>query len=156
MLHIFEVTAEQSGEVKCVARCASGEQAVCHTDLVVFPEIYKEFDDMKMDFEDDDALIPYTSPDHDDLDLDFDNDPDNICPAYIICGPQDCTALCGGQVVLEVIYGGQPEPVVKWLKAVSYCHGECQGVMRSVGCMTSRHNCSDGWRVHFRHVISGF
>ena len=49
-----------------------------------------------------------------------DDESDNICPAYIICGPQDCTALIGGQVMLEVIYGGHPEPLVKWLKAVSY------------------------------------
>lgn len=121
LLHIFEVTAEQSGEVKCVARCGN-EQAVCHTDLAVFPEIYKAFDETNDDVDGDNALVPF-----DCQELDFDNDPDNICPAYIICGPQDCTALIGGQVVLEVVYGGHPEPTIKWLKAVSYCHTECQG-----------------------------
>lgn len=130
LLHIFEVTTAQSGEVKCVAKCAN-EQTVCHSDLVVFPEIYTStVNDEDLN---DDTLIP--SFDHD-RDLDFDH---NICPAYIICGPQDCTALIGGQVVLEVIYGGHPEPTIKWLKAVSYCYAELQRVMRSaVGWLCSR------------------
>lgn len=117
LLHIFEVTAEQSGEVKCVARCGR-EQAVCHTGLVVFPEIYKAYGEIDDDDDDDlgGVLTPFESPEV----MDYDNDPDNICPSYIICGPQDCTALIGGQVVLEVVYGGHPEPVIKWLKAVSY------------------------------------
>lgn len=110
MLHLFEVDAQQSGEIKCVATYGS-EKTVCHTNLVIFPEYYEE--------------LPVN--DTDDLDLTYSHEDsveqevDNICPAYIICGPQDCTALIGGQVVLEVIYGGHPEPAIKWLKAVSDC-----------------------------------
>lgn len=111
-MHLFEVTADQSGEVKCVAKHET-EHTVCHTNLVVFPEIYQHINEMGIN--DDFASL--------------DNEPDNVCPAYILCGPEDCTALIGGQVVLEVIYGGHPDPVVKWLKAVSYCNVT---VMRSV------------------------
>lgn len=110
LLHIFDVAPEQSGEVKCVAKCGT-EQTVCHTNIAVFPQIYTPYDDIE------DVLTPLGVPTDDEPE--FNND-DNMCPAYIICGPQDCTALIGGQVVLEVIYGGQPEPVIKWLKAVSY------------------------------------
>lgn len=40
-------------------------------------------------------------------------------PAYIIRGPEDCTALVGGTVCLTVSYGGCPKPTIKWLRAVS-------------------------------------
>lgn len=40
-------------------------------------------------------------------------------PAYLIRGPDDCTALIGGTVCLTVTYGGYPKPTVKWLRAVS-------------------------------------
>lgn len=40
-------------------------------------------------------------------------------PAYLIRGPDDCTALIGGTVCLTVTYGGYPKPSVKWLRAVS-------------------------------------
>lgn len=116
LLHIFDVTAEQSsGEVKCVARYGR-EQTVYHTELIVFPEIYTELDVDENDLEN--FETPLNEEENEVVDP---HDAD--CPAYIICGLQDCTALIGGQVVLEVIYGGHPEPVIKWLKAVSYCDG---------------------------------
>lgn len=40
-------------------------------------------------------------------------------PAYLIRGPDDCTALIGGTVCLTVTYGGYPKPSIKWLRAVS-------------------------------------
>lgn len=40
-------------------------------------------------------------------------------PAYLIRGPDDCTALIGGTVCLTVTYGGYPKPNIKWLRAVS-------------------------------------
>jgi hypothetical protein len=33
--------------------------------------------------------------------------------------PEDCTTLVGEIVVLEAYIEGQPEPTVKWLRAVS-------------------------------------
>lgn len=41
-------------------------------------------------------------------------------PAYLIRGPDDCTALIGGTVCLTVTYGGYPVPSIKWLRAVSF------------------------------------
>ena len=110
LLHLFEVCAENSGEVKCVL-LSNDHQVVSHTQLVVFPEIFGE------PVTDEDEITTLGSPKDEE---EADDESDNICPAYIICGPQDCTALIGGQVMLEVIYGGHPEPLVKWLKAVSY------------------------------------
>lgn len=40
-------------------------------------------------------------------------------PAYLIRGPDDCTALIGGTICLTVTYGGYPKPSIKWLRAVS-------------------------------------
>lgn len=40
-------------------------------------------------------------------------------PAYLIRGPDDCTALIGRNVCLTVTYGGYPKPSVKWSRAVS-------------------------------------
>lgn len=136
LLHLFEVTAQQSsGEVKCVARFGR-EQTVYHTELIVFPEIYTE--ENEVDFE-----TPLQQDDNEAVDP---HDAD--CPAYIICGLQDCTALIGGKVVLEVIYGGHPEPVIKWLKAVSFIvtHGNRIGV----GSKSRQQSGVDG---QFRHVI---
>lgn len=44
---------------------------------------------------------------------------DEELPAYISKGPEDCTALVGGNVTLNVTYGGFSQPKVKWLLAVS-------------------------------------
>lgn len=41
-------------------------------------------------------------------------------PAYLIRGPDDCTALIGGTVCLTVTFGGYPKPSIKWLRAVSW------------------------------------
>lgn len=121
VLHLFDVTTEQStGEVTCVAKRGS-EQTVCHTDLIVFPQYYEELTNDEDEVDDVYSGvvvegIPLVEPEYE-----MEDPMDNICPAYIICGLQDCTALIGDQVVLEVIYGGNPEPTIKWLKAVSYC-----------------------------------
>lgn len=100
ILNVLNVDCGQSGEIKCIAKCPN-HQKVVHTDLIVLPEPTVE----RSDFEEDDDLCP---------------DAYNNCPAYIIYGPQDCTALIGGTVILEVIHGGFPEPTIKWMRAVSY------------------------------------
>lgn len=41
-------------------------------------------------------------------------------PAMIVKGPQDITALVGDRVLLKAVYMGQPEPEVKWSRAVSF------------------------------------
>lgn len=43
-------------------------------------------------------------------------------PAYLIRGPDDCTALIGGTVCLTVTFGGYPKPIVTWMRAVSHFH----------------------------------
>lgn len=40
-------------------------------------------------------------------------------PAMILRGPQDTTALTGDRVLLKATYIGQPEPTIKWNRAVS-------------------------------------
>lgn len=40
-------------------------------------------------------------------------------PARIVRGPQDTTALVGDRVLLKTTYVGNPEPSVKWTRAVS-------------------------------------
>lgn len=40
-------------------------------------------------------------------------------PAMVLRGPQDTTALVGDRVLLKATYVGQPEPAVKWTRAVS-------------------------------------
>lgn len=52
------------------------------------------------------------------LDLDTGTEQPDI-PAFITKGPEDCTVLVGGTVSLDVIYGGYPEPEIKWMRAVS-------------------------------------
>lgn len=41
------------------------------------------------------------------------------CPATLLRGPSDTTAMRGDRVLLKAIYRGNPEPSVRWLKAVS-------------------------------------
>lgn len=41
-------------------------------------------------------------------------------PAIIRRGPQDTTALVGDRVLLKATYIGQPEPNVRWTRAVSF------------------------------------
>lgn len=45
--------------------------------------------------------------------------PPSICPAHILSGPQDCTTLIGGKIILEAFFAGHPDPTVKWMRAVS-------------------------------------
>jgi hypothetical protein len=47
----------------------------------------------------------------------------DIAPAMLIRGPCDTTALRGDRVVLKATYVGVPQPVVRWLKAVSTVTG---------------------------------
>lgn len=44
---------------------------------------------------------------------------DKDVPPYIVQGPKDCTALIGGDVLLNVVFGGHPKPEVTWFKGVS-------------------------------------
>lgn len=43
-------------------------------------------------------------------------------PAYVLEGPNDCTALIGGCVRLSVIFEGVPKPQITWFKAVSFVY----------------------------------
>lgn len=45
---------------------------------------------------------------------------DKDVPPYIVQGPKDCTVLIGGDVVLNVAFGGHPKPEVTWFKGVSW------------------------------------
>lgn len=40
-------------------------------------------------------------------------------PAMLLRAPQNATALVGDRVLLKVTYMGQPEPTVRWTRAVS-------------------------------------
>ena len=40
-------------------------------------------------------------------------------PAMVLMGPKDATVLQGGRVELHANYEGEPEPSVRWLRAVS-------------------------------------
>lgn len=46
-------------------------------------------------------------------------------PAIILRGPQDTTALVGDRVLLKATYIGQPEPSVRWTRAVSILRSLC-------------------------------
>lgn len=128
VLHVFEVSTAQSGEVKCTAATSISSQSVTHTDLIVLPEIYEAAaDDGDTDAESAKRSIDPLLNRHrrDGCDVDDEYDDDDVAgtmeetPAYIIYGPNDGTALIGGTVILEVIYGGKPEPTIKWMRAVS-------------------------------------
>lgn len=41
------------------------------------------------------------------------------CPATLLRGPCDTTAMCGDRVLLKATFRGDPPPTVRWLKAVS-------------------------------------
>jgi hypothetical protein len=98
MLHIAPVELCDSGQVTCVARTgmSSDGQCVARTELTV-----RDDDDM-YDEEGSCALQA-----------------EDVAPAMLIRGPTDTTALRGDRVVLKATYVGTPQPVVRWLKAVS-------------------------------------
>lgn len=89
-----------SGEVKCVAVSPThpdSVEATAFTDLVV---------------------LPTSSPT---VSLETNPSEQPEIPAYIIRGPEDCSVLIGGTVILEAIFGGYSQPIVKWYRAVSVC-----------------------------------
>jgi hypothetical protein len=104
MLHITPVELRDSGPVTCVARIGmAGDgvgQCVARTELTV-----SEDDGM---FEEDGSSSLQTAA---------------VAPAMLIRGPADTTALRGDRVVLKATYVGDPQPVVRWLKAVSTLTG---------------------------------
>jgi len=98
MLHIAPVELCDSGQVTCVARTGmSGDgQCVARTELTV-----RDDDDM---YDGEGSCCLQT---------------EDVAPAMLIRGPSDTTALRGDRVVLKATYVGTPQPVVRWLKAVS-------------------------------------
>ena len=98
MLHIAPVELCDSGQVTCVARTGmSGDgECVARTELMV-----RDVDDVY----DEEGSCCMQSTD--------------VAPAMLIRGPSDTTALRGDRVVLKATYVGVPQPVVRWLKAVS-------------------------------------
>jgi hypothetical protein len=98
ILHIAPVQLCDNGQVTCVARSGmSGDEGcVARADLTVRDE-----DDLY------DDMGPCCLQSAD------------VAPAMLIRGPSDTTALRGDRVALKATYVGAPEPVVRWLKAVS-------------------------------------
>ena len=96
MLHIAPVELCDSGQVTCMARTSmSGDgECVARTELTV------RDDDM---FDEGSCSLQA----------------EDIAPAMLMRGPSDTTALRGDRVVLKATYVGVPQPVVRWLKAVS-------------------------------------
>jgi hypothetical protein len=98
ILHIAPVELCDSGQVTCVARTGmSGDgECVARTELTV-----RDDDDM---YDEEGSCCLQA---------------DDVASAMLIRGPSDTTALRGDRVVLKATYVGVPQPVVRWLKAVS-------------------------------------
>lgn len=125
ILHILGVEHRHSGEIQCIVYNSLNPvltQRSCCTDLAVLP---RPIQLANVDIDPDTATGSY-----------FINSTNIHCadlnpiaqqafkpiadvPAYLIRGPDDCTALIGGSVCLTVTYGGFPKPSIKWLRAVS-------------------------------------
>lgn len=118
-----------SGEVECMAYNPLNPQATqrsCYTDLVVLPRPIQLYNLDDFEIEPPILLSSTTIPAPGtgaaaatrSLTTKTYKQIADV-PAYVIRGPEDCTALIGGTVCLTVTYGGCPKPSVKWLRAVS-------------------------------------
>jgi hypothetical protein len=105
MLHIAPVELCDSGQVTCVACTGmSGDgECVARTELSVRDdgEMYDE--EGSCSLQEGSCCVQA----------------EDVAPAMLIRGPSDTTALRGDRVVLKATYVGVPQPVVRWLKAVS-------------------------------------
>lgn len=127
ILHILGVEHRHSGEIQCTVYNSLNPvlaQRSCYTDLAVLPRPPQL---ATVDIEPDTtASFFVNSQTINCADLNPNTSitqqafkPIADVPAYLIRGPDDCTALIGGTVCLTVTYGGYPKPSVKWLRAVS-------------------------------------
>uniref|UniRef100_A0A1B0CWT0 Muscle M-line assembly protein unc-89 n=1 Tax=Lutzomyia longipalpis TaxID=7200 RepID=A0A1B0CWT0_LUTLO len=88
ILRVFGLQHSHSGEIKCVAQT----RADCGRKQDCVAIAYTTI-----------AVLPEVPP--------------SPCPAHILGGPQDCTALIGDRIVLEALFAGHPDPIVKWMRA---------------------------------------
>lgn len=125
ILHILGVEHRHSGEIQCVAYNSLNPvqtQRSCCTDLAVLPRPV-QLANVDIDPDSGSYFVNSTNV-HGAADLNPITQqafkPIADVPAYLIRGPDDCTALIGGTVCLTVTYGGYPKPSINWLRAVSY------------------------------------
>lgn len=124
ILHILGIEHRHSGEIQCIVYHPINPvltQRSCYTDLTVLPRpiqlINVNADPDIADggfFTVNSASINYTDFHRTTSITQKDYKPIADVPAYLIRGPDDCTALIGGNVCLIVTYGGYPKPSVKW------------------------------------------
>lgn len=127
ILHIVGVEHRHSGEIQCTVYNSLNPvlaQRSCYTDLAVLPRppqlanidtgpdtgsffIHSQTINTTADLNPNKTITQQAFK------------PIADVPAYLIRGPDDCTALIGGTVCLTVTFGGYPKPSVKWLRAVS-------------------------------------
>ncbi|XP_055374489.1 myosin light chain kinase, smooth muscle isoform X2 [Condylostylus longicornis] len=99
ILHILGIEYYHSGEVKCTVIHPNNKliNLSAYTNLTILP-----------------SSLPNQNI------FNFENTESNETPdlpVYITKGPDDCTALVGGTIVLKVHFGGKPIPKVYWFKA---------------------------------------
>ncbi|XP_059620294.1 muscle M-line assembly protein unc-89-like, partial [Phlebotomus argentipes] len=88
ILRVIGLQHDHSGEIKCVAETRADCDGRHDTQAIVYTSL---------------AVLPEVPP--------------SQCPAHILSGPQDCTTLIGGRIVLEAFFAGHPDPAVKWMRA---------------------------------------
>lgn len=129
ILHILGIEHRHSGEIQCVAYNSLNPkltQCSYYTDLAVLPRP-PQLTNLNDETDFGSYVIDSTFPS-----LLTRNPQSSIeqkllkpiadIPAYLIRGPDDCTALIGGTVCLTVTYGGYPKPNITWMRAVSVTH----------------------------------
>lgn len=127
ILHILGVEHRHSGEIQCIVYNSLNPvltQRSCYTDLAVLARPV-QLANVNVDPDAGSFFVNTTTVHCTDLNPNTSQitqqafKPIADVPAYLIRGPDDCTALIGGTVCLTVTYGGYPKPSVKWLRAVS-------------------------------------
>lgn len=115
-----------SGEIQCTVYNSSNPafaQRSCYTELAVIPRPHQltniDIDPDSGTYLNPSTVVPATDLNQNTSITQRAFKPIADVPAYLIRGPDDCTALIGGTVCLQVTFGGYPKPNVKWLRAVS-------------------------------------